>query len=88
MNVIQRQAKALDQDAVFDMLYEEVEIKKTEDSYMEALAKFIEENDLGEAEIRSIVGPALRQLILKEASVLNLVEDEIKVTRDIGTFFG
>lgn len=86
MASIMKQASTLDQDAIFDMLFEQVEGGKY-DSYMDALAAYVEKNDLSEEEIREIVGPTLRQLILKEASLLNLVDSEIKISKTLDRFF-
>ena len=88
LNNIQKQAEALDQDAIFDMLYQQVEHDKAFETYMDALASYVEENDLDEGEIRSIVGPSLKSILLKEASDVNLVHRDIKVTRTIEDFFG
>ena len=87
LNNIQKQAQAIDQDSIFDMLYQQVEHEKKYDTYMEALSTYISENDLDEGEIRNIVGPSLKSILLKEASEMNLVHRDIKVTRTIEDFF-
>ena len=81
-----KQVETLDQDALFELFHEQVESGK-KDSYMDAVSDYIEENDLSEKEIKAMIGSSLKQFILKEASALNLLHPDAKISRRIDSFF-
>lgn len=87
LDTVLNQVDIIDKDMLFNKLYQEVKIKKKFDSYMDALSFFIQENDLSEEEIKNLVSPSLKQLILKEASDKSLLKKRYKVTNTVENFF-
>jgi hypothetical protein len=72
ISAIRREAKGSAADELMALMSSKVSSGEYQ-TYMEALAAYAEENDIQEAQLKKIVGPALSDIIFKEACGLKMI---------------